>query len=661
MPVRLAEIPNAPQAGGQPITSNGPGAAPDISTVARQNLLQQDININAASAPARAMQGVGAAIAGAGQQIGRAVVSAAEDFHRRTQNLQDLTADNQVDEAWYKLVGDVTAQTQGKPGADWEGIFTKAYQERAKDFEGYIATASPEAQARIRGQMGTRYASTLGQFKVEGLKKALSDSKDINDAAIERAFQAGDYETLHAKIDQGVTDGLYTEGDAEKKRVYYEGRQQDDLLKTALLVNPRGVPDAVKAGKFGDLSDVKRAEILYQADRAVKIDENEAFNEAQNMQAEGVTVEQIKKGMGDRLPARKLALLEKRAMAARPYDPATDGPAVAQIQTAILGYNGKDDPKNEKFNQIDEQIASLPKDYQDRFRTELRQKWNKTWVNGEENKMEDKQLGFWGEEFERLSKAGYLGPTGRDRKSWEKVDDMAASAAWGQKYQDFQNQMADWATKNPLASPEEWRKKFAEIVGPEAAKHSTQSFMPQPTQEFGGGWNRQASAVNYGIPMSRPIFPNVPSVADVQNKLGVKVPSTYYTLGKSVGGTDETQDTWTNKGYSAKGENLTPGVVAVNTDKYPLGTIFRDPATGEAFIASDKHGNSDPNVVDFYTPPSQYQAKKEDRTLQVVGKVAEKDIPKDADGIRSLLAKYGTVPPGESAKESLAKSKLASK
>ncbi|GAT33298.1 hypothetical protein TSACC_21711 [Terrimicrobium sacchariphilum] len=657
MPVRLAEIPNAPQAGGQPITSNGPGAAPDISSAARSSLLQSSVDINAFSGPAQAAQSVGEAIAVAGHRVGAAMT----DFAQKRQNIQDMTADNQVDAEWAALTADVTAQTQGKPGDQWQGIFEKAYQEKAPNFNALIATASPEAQARIRGMMGTRYATTLGQFKVTGLQKALSDSKDINDAAIERAFQAGDYETVHTKIIEGEKNGLYTQGDAEKKRVYYDGRQQDDLLQTAVLTNPRAVPEMVKKGVFGELPDAKKAEVIYRADRAVKIDESEAWNEAQNMQAEGMTLDAIKKTLGDRLPERRAALLQKRAMAVRPYDPATDGPMVAEIQTLIRGYNGKDDPKNDQYNQIDERISTLPKEYQDRYRTELNQKWNKTWVNGEENPMKDKQLAQWGNEFERLSKAGYLGPTGRDKKSWEKVDDMAASAAWGQKYQDFQNQMADWATKNPQASPEEWRKKFAEIVGPEAAKHSTQSFMPQPTQEFGGGWNRHASAVNYGIPMSRPIFPNVPSVADVQNKVGVKVPSTYYTLGKSVGGTDETQDTWTNKGYSAKGENLTPGVVAVNTDKYPLGTIFRDPATGEAFIASDKHGNADPNVIDFYTPPSQYQAKKEDRTLQVVGKVAEKDIPKDAEGIRSLLAKYGTVPPGESAKESLAKSKLASK
>jgi 3D (Asp-Asp-Asp) domain-containing protein len=131
----------------------------------------------------------------------------------------------------------------------------------------------------------------------------------------------------------------------------------------------------------------------------------------------------------------------------------------------------------------------------------------------------------------------------------------------------------------------------------------------------------------------------------------INSPYTVYSLGRSVGGADETQDSWTNKGYSSTGQNLTPGVVAVNTSVYPLGTIFRDPNSGYVYIAADRHGNKDPSVVDFYLTPSQYGLTKGSTPLQVIGSVPRSEIPSSANGIRSLLSQYGSVPPGESATE----------
>lgn len=131
-------------------------------------------------------------------------------------------------------------------------------------------------------------------------------------------------------------------------------------------------------------------------------------------------------------------------------------------------------------------------------------------------------------------------------------------------------------------------------------------------------------------------------------------PVTFYSLGKSIGGADETEDGWTNRGYGSEGhQNLTPGVVAVNTKRYPIGTVFRDTESGQVFLAADKHGNEDPNVVDVYVSPDSYQPRKVTRNFAVVGKLDE--IPATADGVREALAQFGTVPDGESAAASLAK------
>ena len=150
-------------------------------------------------------------------------------------------------------------------------------------------------------------------------------------------------------------------------------------------------------------------------------------------------------------------------------------------------------------------------------------------------------------------------------------------------------------------------------------------------------WERQATGVLQG---TADIW-NTSAAPTAPQSNGV-VPVTFYSSGAAVGGPDESQDKWTNKGYSSSGQNLTEGIVAVNTSKYPLGTIFRDDDSGEVFIAGDRHGNANKDVVDIYKDPSNYKAAKENRNLRVIG--TEKTVPKDADGIRSVLDRYRSMP-----------------
>src|SRR5258705_8657215 len=123
-------------------------------------------------------------------------------------------------------------------------------------------------------------------------------------------------------------------------------------------------------------------------------------------------------------------------------------------------------------------------------------------------------------------------------------------------------------------------------------------------------------------------------------------PTTYYSLGAAAGGPEESKDSWTNRGYTATGRNLPPGIAAVNTSQYPLGTIFKDTATGYVYLAADRHGNRDPRVVDLYVPPGDYQARREARSFEVVGQVPQDKIPKTPGGVQQLLSNYGVVPEG---------------
>ena len=120
----------------------------------------------------------------------------------------------------------------------------------------------------------------------------------------------------------------------------------------------------------------------------------------------------------------------------------------------------------------------------------------------------------------------------------------------------------------------------------------------------------------------------------------ISAPFTTYSQGAAVGGLDEMQDGWTNKGYTSTGKNLSPGVVAVNPSVHPLGQVLKDPQTGEVFIAADSHGNENPNVVDIFQPGDSYRAASGNRQFDVVGQVDPKTLT-SAEAIQAARARYG--------------------
>jgi len=137
-------------------------------------------------------------------------------------------------------------------------------------------------------------------------------------------------------------------------------------------------------------------------------------------------------------------------------------------------------------------------------------------------------------------------------------------------------------------------------------------------QAIAGGRLNDAQTANWGI----------------RNQAGqaalngfIQVPTTSYSQGGAAG-PDEMTDRYTEQGYSSTGRNLSPGVVAVNPSVYPIGTVLQGP-DGKTYIAADKHGNKDPNVVDMYRLPQEYKAQSGNQQLRVVG---QEKIP------------YGTTP-----------------
>ena len=147
-------------------------------------------------------------------------------------------------------------------------------------------------------------------------------------------------------------------------------------------------------------------------------------------------------------------------------------------------------------------------------------------------------------------------------------------------------------------------------------------------QAIAGGRLHDAQTANWGI----------------RNQAGraaldgfIQVPTTSYSQGGTYG-PDEMTDPNTEQGYSSTGRNLSPGVVAVNPSVHPIGTVFQG-QDGKTYIAADKHGNKDPNVVDMYRLPREYKAQSGNQQLRVVG---QEKIPygTTAEQLAQMRAKY---------------------
>lgn len=156
----------------------------------------------------------------------------------------------------------------------------------------------------------------------------------------------------------------------------------------------------------------------------------------------------------------------------------------------------------------------------------------------------------------------------------------------------------------------------------------------QPRQVSNIGPQNPVQSVTPTIQQKAPDV-DIASPDALRLNLSERRPVTYYSTGGAVGGPDERQDKWTNRGYTSTGQNLSPGVVAVGSDSYPLGTILKDPDTGEVFIAADRSARK--RSIDIYEPPEDYSARTGSRNFNVIGR---EKVPGSVSGIQALLNKY---------------------
>ena len=184
------------------------------------------------------------------------------------------------------------------------------------------------------------------------------------------------------------------------------------------------------------------------------------------------------------------------------------------------------------------------------------------------------------------------------------------------------------------------------ITGPDGRSYESKTPMPYNPKTgrfFDAAKGKEILDINeWGL--DKPSYVDGEAMPTPTSQNDIIAPSTAYSFGKAVGGPDELQDKWTNKGYTSTGPNLVEGVVAVNTNKYPLGTIFKDSESGKVYVAADRHGNKDSGVIDFFQNPENYTGGKTNRRLSIIGSIPKNKIPKTKEGMSQLIEQYSNVP-----------------
>ncbi|CAN5773851.1 hypothetical protein BH09VER1_BH09VER1_46300 [soil metagenome] len=625
--IPLTQIPNAPELL-DPVLTKYPDTRVDLSEMARR-LQQGGIQQGSFDGPAKGLQAMGEAVGQAGnvfQQVGERMME--------SKNQADLA---RVEDIMSQARAEHAQEMQSLPEDQWVPTWEQKYRplvEKRID----ALHLSPMVRGRVIPQLVHFDATTRSSLTYDALKQTASRNLQDLENGVTEAVQSQDFARAQANVGRMVAGHLITPEQGQARQLKIKGQQEDYLVDDAVAGDAHALLKDLTAAQHtghsallpflnGRKIDIARTREM--AENEVEKRSIYALRGAQDDAAQKMPLPEILKKYGEDLSPRHVHILEATEHSFRQWDPAKDGPAAEKITQQIGAYRRQNDPDLNTYDRIQQSIAELPSDKQAPLRMTLLQQYEKSTKEQKEPSARDQQLSHWLGEANRLGESGYLGDTGRSRKNFNVITDPKQSAAYGEKLLNIRVQLQDWSKQNPRATAEQWGQQFQQVLRPYIDEHVSQATAPEGLYDSGGAAEPQATPV----------------------------PITHFSLGRDVGGADPVQDSNTNRGYSALGPNLTPGSAAVNTNKYPLGTIFRDNDTGEVFLATDRHNNEDHNVVDLYQSPDRYQDTKTSRNLSVIGRAAH--IPHNAEELRKFLASLGNVPEGESAAETLARLKGA--
>lgn len=663
--VPVADIPNLGNvSSGTPLAPTGQ-QAPNLAGVGKA-LISPDLQQGAFDGSAQGTQNLGNAVSNVGGSVANAggkLQAIQQDIKARKDAYQDEVSLSTYNMRRAKRFAEYQATLPGKSEADyvpgWEEFSKKT---RDEDIEGLTFTERG-AQALAINDIKFNGESVVGLTKAAN-QSAFTRGNDaiLTDAL--RLDEEGRDEEAAAKIGRLVDLGAMSQEQAFKWQEQRKEVKRQNTLTSYMTGNPKAFYEDMQKEAKGEETDL--SSFFTGPDRDIQIARQESLSRQylQGKQSEQFQagIEGIQNGTITN-EAQLTTLDEEGGMIIDDSHRATWKKALANsvgvldlktyntLTSEVMQY----DPKSDKDGTIREDLKR-------RIGGELPTKESQALYgrldglvrSGKSNDAESEGARIIGNMYDDGLFGTFLtGVKAKELKGKDAEKNRQAMQTADIQRSRLSDAMTGWLTENPNATREQAAQFIYEQTKP--------MLQTKPNGWF--NWNDPSnvfvvpkavgSGVNWLFNGDKPPAPKAqeiqqfldkqPKGSDMSNPK-----TTRYSLGAKVGGPDELEDKWTNRGYSSTGQNLTPGVVAVNDSKFPLGTIFKD-EKGNAYIAADRHGNKDAAVVDIYEPPSAYGKSKTQPKLEVVGKVSRKQIPGTVEGVRKLLSQYGTVPPGESA------------
>lgn len=654
--IPLADIPNAPNyvpnLGGVAPSPNRGAVAASFGRLA--DAVQQPlIPRGAFDGPA---QGAAA--------IGQALVQASGVAEKIALRAAELRNDYQVIEA-NKAMQDAFAefQTTLKPGDD-PAQFSERWSQhfaRVKDSITKNKALSPAAKQRIGMHLMQFEGQTKQKVAIQSHQAIFERAKSAYKFQYDDAVAMGDITGAQAFADQMVAEGLIfpEQGDQLKRSAQLQGNW--NMVQSQLMENPASVPDLVDAldlppekklqAKRMSEQEINRRQVDEIRDIRSRIEAGEEINE-ESIEAFGPHLNETnKRSMKTFLKTWN----EETAGKIREMN-GPDALEYAALFADIEEYRFSEDATHEKYLELNRRVQQIPGAYRGKLSQKLYAKYDN---QGKPEKPNTGVRSHMMQVVERLySHDMYAGFEKDDDGKYRKEDDLKVGVISAR----LTDKINSWLDANPEATAEEATKWLMQdlqntgIMKLDKAKEKKPGFW---NRLFGGSererkselynkFNLDVEAASQSVPTPLPAptpsrTPNPIEQPGAPVKTSAKpkaTPVTFYSQGKDVGGPDELQDKWTNRGYTSTGPNLVEGVAAVNDSVYPLGTVFQDADTGEIFIAADRHGNRDKGVVDLYRSPENYTKSKQTRNLRVIAQIPRKEIPKTKEGMAQAISRF---------------------
>lgn len=682
MPTRLVQIPNAPQGPGIPGLPKGTGAsqipnfkAPqptdarkalgdikDLSgqigaAYARQARTKQAtlVNAEAMTAPQRAAGRVGYSLSDAGSaltQLGNEIL----DAHNTAVRIEyETTLGTEFAKYQASLVGREDFEDWA---TNWEqqseGIY-KAFADRTKGGRGLDNLSL----VRMRAE-GGQQASLIKTAANESFGRA---REAIYNRAMGRA-KVRDFNGAAAIWNSEEARKYYHGDEIEANLDYAQFQAQEQEFSFALATDPAGVVDSLE--KNPDMYP-DQAIKMEQANRAKIQRGGQKYGEISMLIDSGLSEEAFKMQMELPENQRYLSDGQKAALQARFEKNQPDS-----SEDFVMIWDKIDAGKSMQFAspfEHDKYFQELKEEMDLLMREGNREVLHSRWQQARKESDPVEQKKARDNESTALAKARKKSVASFGTQTFGKLsesifgkvdkNDTEAVLAQAGQTQQFYMAWTQWAEEHKNLDPADpkdmkvIRDSFFRTIKEVTGKDLNVGDKAKGEGMFGRFWNNWEEAKRKSREAwSEPsIEDRVKSAAD-RLKLSQAntrtVTPTFYSIGRNVGGTDETQDKWTNRGYTRTGENLSWGAVAVGSPAQ-IGTVFKDMSSGDVFIATDYHGNPNRQVFDYYMPPNDYRAavrKTAPRNIAVIDKLSETELKKTGgtiEGFQRLRARYGAV------------------